>query len=227
MTDFDSDDELSFSDEELSQAMSSWESDAHDDASASDDASSHDDEVDASLIESIDQLDPTVNFADELAGLTGEKAKSAVIITRVASAELLAAFCQLSDIAATCVEDRTGSVAVLKNLDGNNPEAAVKDMTNVVSGMMAILAVNRANKLTATAYMRGASVRDFPPPVVLDASPSFAEDLLLGLTTLDELQSSGHTVVDAATLDHEAAVAVISKHTRYGRGGSIPGASVK
>ena len=50
----------------------------------------------------------------------------ALIVTRIASADLLAAFCQLSDISAACIGANQGAVAVLKNLDGEAPEAAAK-----------------------------------------------------------------------------------------------------
>ena len=49
----------------------------------------------------------------------------------VLPAELLAAFCQLSDISAACIGANQGAVAVLKNLDGDGPEAAAKDLTTV------------------------------------------------------------------------------------------------
>ena len=65
-----------------------------------------------------DVVDPSLGFDNELAGLLGNKAKVALIVTRLASAELLAAFCQLSDISAACIGANQGAVAVLKNLDG-------------------------------------------------------------------------------------------------------------
>lgn len=43
---------------------------------------------------------------------------------------------------------------MLKNLDGDGPEAAAKDLTTVVSGMAVILAVNRADKLEVAMYVQ-------------------------------------------------------------------------
>ena len=125
-----------------------------------------------------DVVDPSLGFDNELAGLLGNKAKVALIVTRLASAELLAAFCQLSDISAACIGANQGAVAVLKNLDGDGPEAAAKDLTTVVSGMAVILAVNRADKLEVAMYVQGEAGQSFAPPVLFTSTPRFVEDLV-------------------------------------------------
>lgn len=118
--------------------------------------------------------DPTgdePSFEDELEGLLGDKAKAAFICTRLNSAELLAAFCQISDISAECIGSEQGAVAVVHNLDGDGPEAAVKDLTKVVGGLSGLLVVNRADKVEATVYYDGQAGEQLPPPFVF---PSLA-----------------------------------------------------
>ena len=159
-------------------------------------------------------------FDDELAGLLGDKAKAAVLITRVASARLLAAFCQLSDISADCLAARSGAVAVLRNLDGDGPEAAARDLTTVVSGMTAVLAVNRADRLDATLYLQGEPGQTFVPPVLFSTTPPFVEDLLLGIATVGDVTAQGVESVSSSSLDREQAMQVLAEHTRFGRGGS-------
>ena len=166
-----------------------------------------------------DVVDPSLGFDNELAGLLGNKAKVALIVTRVASAELLAAFCQLSDIAAECVGSNQGAIAVLKNLDGDGPEAAAKDLTTVVSGMAVVLAVNRADKLEATMYLQGEAGQSFAPPVLFTSTPRFVEDMMLGIVTLAQLKTQGFEVVDSAGLTHDDAMQVLANHTKRGRGG--------
>jgi hypothetical protein len=183
-----------------------------------------DDDVIGSVANAVDEamadvVDPSDGFDNELAGLLGNKAKVALIVTRIASADLLAAFCQLSDISAECIGANQGAVAVLKNLDGDAPEAAAKDLTTVVSGMAAVLAVNRADKLEAAMYMHGRSDQSFAPPVLFASTPRFVEDLMLGIVTLGQLKTQGFEVVDSASLDHGKAMQVIANHTRRGRGG--------
>ena len=133
----------------------------------------------------------------------------ALIVTRLASAELLAAFCQLSDISAACIGANQGAVAVLKNLNGDGPEAAAKDLTTVVSGMAVILAVNRADKLEVAMYVQGEAGQSFAPPVLF----------MLGIVTLNQLKTQGFEVVDSAGLDHDQAMQILANHTRRGRGG--------
>ena len=162
----------------------------------------------------------SLQFEDELQGLLGNRAKTALIITRLTSPQLLAAFCQISDISAQCVGSEQGAVAILRNLDGDGPEAAARDITTVVAGMPVILAVNRADKLEAILYVEGESGQTFAPPVLFTSTASFVEDLMLGITDLDGLKDSGLTIVDSADLDRDDAMKVIAEHTRFGRGGA-------
>ena len=121
-----------------------------------------------------------------------------MIITRLASARLFAAFCQLSDISAQCLASPQGAVAVLRNLDGDGPEAAIKDLTTVVSGMPAVLAINRADKLEATMYVEGKA----------------------GITDVQGVRDSGVETVDSASLTRDDAMKILAEHTRFGRGSS-------
>lgn len=160
------------------------------------------------------------SFDDELQGLLGNKAKVAIVITRLASARLLAAFCQLSDISADCFAADQGAAAVLRNLDGDAPEAAARDLTTVVSGMSVVLAVNRADKLQATVYVQGNAGQEIAPPILFTSTPSFVEDMLLGISTTEMLHRQGLTSIDSADLDHGQAMSIIAEHTRFGRGDS-------
>ncbi|KFI99000.1 hypothetical protein [Bifidobacterium subtile] len=168
----------------------------------------------------LDAADSALDFDEELRGLVGDKAKGAALITRLASARLLAAFCQISDISADCIGSDQGAVAVLRNLDGDAPESAAKDLTTVVSGMAAVLAVNRADKLDSTLYLHGEAGQTFAPPILFASAPDFVEDLMLGIASLADLREQGLHIIDSASLDHDAAMAIIAEHTRFGRGAS-------
>ena len=235
------DDGMHFSEEELEAAMAGFEKEFQDeevaqqndapaqvpfdqpDETVNSDASSDESqdglqskEADAVLSEAENSL----SFDDELQGLLGNRAKVAVIITRLASARLFAAFCQLSDISAQCLASPQGAVAVLRNLDGDGPEAAIKDLTTVVSGMPAVLAINRADKLEATMYVEGRAGKTFAPPVLFTSTAPFVEDLMLGITDMNALEQADMTIFDSADLDRDAAMSIIAEHTRFGRGTS-------
>ena len=238
-------DEPLFSDEELDAAMSDFEREfaQSDDAvqsgrnasDARETGGDHaetpaDGDIDFDAIDIPDdasEIDPSVGFEDELAGLIGNKAKRAALVTRIASAELLAAFCQLSDISADCVGSNQGAVALLRNLDGDAPEAAAKDITTVVSGMSVILGVNRADKLEVTMYAGGKPGPTLAPPILFNSTPRFVEDLMLGIVTAAQLKEQGLEVIDSGRFDHASAMQVIARHTRPGKGGSVHGASIE
>ena len=65
-------------------------------------------------------IDP--HFNDELEGILGNKAKVALLLTNVAKAGILAAFCKGCGIDAHCVEYNQGSFAILRDLEDDGPE---------------------------------------------------------------------------------------------------------
>ena len=228
-------DGMHFSEEELEAAMAGFEqefkdaeatkneradnpsSEAFDSSEASDNAESSES---SGIDDMLNAAEDSLKFEDELQGLLGNRAKVAVIITRLTSPRLLSAFCELSDISAQCIGSAQGAVAVLRNLDGDGPEAAVKDMTIVVAGMPAILAVNRADKLEATMYLQGKVGQTFAPPVLFTSTAPFVEDLLLGITDVQGVRDSGVETVDSASLTRDDAMKILAEHTRFGRGSS-------
>lgn len=222
-------DGMHFSEEELEAAMAGFEQEFKDaeatkDERANNPPSKASDNAESSESSGIDDMlnaaEDSLKFEDELQGLLGNRAKVAVIITRLTSPRLLSAFCELSDISAQCIGSAQGAVAVLRNLDGDGPEAAVKDMTIVVAGMPAILAVNRADKLEATMYVEGKAGKTFAPPVLFTSTAPFVEDLMLGITDMNALEQADMTIFDSADLDRDAAMSIIAEHTRFGRGTS-------
>lgn len=147
-------DGMHFSEEELEAAMAGFEqefkdaeatkneradnpsSEAFDSSEASDNAESSES---SGIDDMLNAAEDSLKFEDELQGLLGNRAKVAVIITRLTSPRLLSAFCELSDISAQCIGSAQGAVAVLRNLDGDGPEAAVKDMTIVLPACLRFL----------------------------------------------------------------------------------------
>ena len=175
------DDDIHFSDEELEAALDGFEKEFRDSNAAAgepaNDAAADSPADDAGAADSgqAQEADTAAAFDDELQGLLGNKAKAAVLITRVASARLLAAFCQLSDVSADCIGSEEGAVAILRNLDGDGPEVAARDLTIVVSGMSLVLAVNRADKLEATVYLQGKPGQTIAPPLLFTSTAPFVD----------------------------------------------------
>lgn len=222
-------DGMHFSEEELEAAMAGFEQEFKDaeatkneraDNPPSEASGNAESSESSGIDDMLNAAEDSLKFEDELQGLLGNRAKVAVIITRLTSPRLLSAFCELSDISAQCIGSAQGAVAVLRNLDGDGPEAAVKDMTIVVAGMPAILAVNRADKLEATMYVEGKAGKTFAPPVLFTSTAPFVEDLMLGITDMNALEQADMTIFDSADLDRDAAMSIIAEHTRFGRGTS-------
>lgn len=221
-------DDMHFDDAELEAALEGFEQEFRDHESHTDDATdtptahSTDNEhpadgTDTSHEESVTEAaEDALQFEEDLEGLLGNHAKIAMIITRITSGELLSAFCELSDISATCFDSRLGAVAVLHNLDGDGPEAAAADLTRVVSGLGVVLAVNRADKLEATLYLGGNAGQTFAPPILFSSTEEFVEDLMLGISTVDEVIAAGLTPYESGKLDTDAAYNILAKYLNNG-----------
>lgn len=225
-------DDLHFNDAELEKAMADFEkefaeqdrdnedgSDANAGADTDNAGSAVGGNADGGAETVTGAAEETLDFDDELQGLLGNKAKVAVLVTQLDSADLLAAFCQIADISADCLADENGAVAVLRNLDGDAPEAAAKDVTRVVNGMPVVLVVNRADKLEATLYLGGEAGQKFPPPDLLESAPACVEDLMLGLMDVMGLKAQGDHVIDTGDLDRLKAMKIIADHVKFGRRG--------
>lgn len=140
------------------------------------------------------------DFEDELQGILGNKAKCAVLCSHLASAELFAAICRLADVDALCVDDSYGAVAILRDLEGNAPETAAHDLTTVISGMDALLVVNRADKIEASVYADGETVEQIPPPFVFPTLAPFVEDYMIGLVDVAGIEAQAGEIVDTASI---------------------------
>lgn len=170
---------------ERNETSESSASDA--DADAADTA----DSSDVAPTDAADDFDRDLKDVEDLESslmqMLGEKASSALLITRLRDPDVLAALSVLADVDDYCIGDRFGAVAILKNLDGSHPEDAAAHLTKLVTGLSTILVVNRAGRIEAHQWVNGEQGESFPPPIVFANAPAWVEDLLVGQVTLDEL----------------------------------------
>ena len=218
-------DESHFSDEELEAALAGFEKEFADDSASGDasDTSDADKTADAASAKSdSDANDDTADKASADSGqpMTDDVTGSVADAVNEAMADVVDPSLGFDNELAGLLGNKAKvAVAVLKNLDGDGPEAAAKDLTTVVSGMAVILAVNRADKLEVAMYVQGEAGQSFAPPVLFTSTPRFVEDLMLGIVTLNQLKTQGFEVVDSAGLDHDQAMQILANHTKRGRGG--------
>lgn len=109
---------------------------------------------------------------------------------------------------------------MVHNLDGDGPEAAVKDLTKVVGGLSGLLVVNRADKVEATVYYNGQAGEQLPPPFVFPSLAPFVEDVMLGISTVQDVLAQSDDVVSSDAMGQTRAYGIIAKHTHMGGGQS-------
>lgn len=163
------------------------------------------------------KFEEETSFEDTLEGLTGQKARSAIIITYCEGADLLSAFCKISQIPSICVMTGTSTVALLKNLDNDEPEAAVLRLSDLLGDMEMILIVNRANKLETSMYKYGEKRDAFlPSPVALTFLSEEVEDVVLGLKTMKDFHPSVESF-DPEDITFDGALSICKKYfSKYG-----------
>lgn len=219
--------------DDSSEDSSESSSNDSDDDSSSDDSESSDsygiyddipDTIDLSKMhrskeaeEAARKFEEETSFEDTLEGLTGQKARSAIIITYCEGADLLSAFCKISQIPSICVMTGTAAVALLKNLDNDEPEAAVLRLSDLLGDMEMILIVNRANKLETSMYKYGEKRDAFlPSPVALTFLSEEVEDVVLGLKTMKDFHPSVESF-DPEDITFDGALSICKKYfSKYG-----------
>lgn len=237
-TDAELDAALASFEREFNNANSGNDAESSDSESSSDDSSSDDSEssdsygiyddipdtIDLSKMhrskeaeEAARKFEEETSFEDTLEGLTGQKARSAIIITYCEGADLLSAFCKISQIPSICVMTGTAAVALLKNLDNDEPEAAVLRLSDLLGDMEMILIVNRANKLETSMYKYGEKRDAFlPSPVALTFLSEEVEDVVLGLKTMKDFHPSVESF-DPEDITFDGALSICKKYfSKYG-----------
>ncbi|MDO4912919.1 MAG: hypothetical protein Q3961_00020 [Bifidobacteriaceae bacterium] len=186
--------ERSFSDEELEHALEDFEhefEDAQHNANPTNlhgSTSEQDDSQNSSESSMFDSLEQD-SFDEELAGILGDKAKAAIIISPVVSPEFCANIFAMIHIPAVCVAAKGNVVSVLKDLDDDHPEQQASRLAEFFKGVEIALLVNRANKIDSTLYNSSQNEDSVPPPVVFAATPPFVEDVMLGITSWQDIMN--------------------------------------
>ena len=152
------------------------------------------------------------NFEEDLQGLLGNKAKVALMVTYVQPAQLLAAFCKMASVSAQCFDEEQGAVAVLKNLDGNEPEEAVQKFVDFFRGMDVMLITNRADKLNAKVYEYNCEPQEIVAPMALAVWSRAVEDLAIGMETVETISKQNIEIFNSDELSDANAYELFQKY---------------
>lgn len=154
-------------------------------------------------------------FKEDLEELLGKKAKAAVILAHVDNCEILAALCKLAGVSADCFTEENGSVAVLHNLQNDEPEIAINKFIKYFKGIEGLLIVNRANRLEAKLYKYKVPTQDMVAPMVLSMFSDRVEDLLIGVATLEDLKKQDIEIINSDLLKKSDIPGIFSKYGKY------------
>lgn len=202
------------SEEEVNRALASYEKDFADMGLAGPAAGKQAASTDSRTTPHAPESGADASFDDQLQGILGNKAKKAVLVTNVKDPHLLAAFCVMAEVSASCVGASSGAVALLDDLDGQAPEEAARRLTTLVSSLPLVLIVNRADRLEAHSWINGRQGEKIAPPLLLMRLDNVIEDLVISQASPATLAEDGRTVVSTGTMDKDDAWHVIRHYTR-------------
>lgn len=154
------------------------------------------------------------SFDDQLQGILGNKARQALLVTNLSEPGLLAAFCVMAGIDATCIGASTGAVALLHDTADQGPEEAARRLTTLVTSLSVVLVVNRADRLEAHIWLDGTQGEKIAPPLLFMQVDSVVEDLVISQATPDTLREDGRTVVETSLMDRDQAWTTITRFLR-------------
>ena len=208
----------SFTDAELDNALAGFEREFQDESKENSDSensknaqSDGKNQENSTLDDAMRDIEEA-SFEEDLEGLLGNKAKVAMIITYVEPAQLLAAFCKMANISARCFSEEQGSVAILKNLEGNGPEDDVKRFVEYFFGMEVMLITNRADKITAKIYRAIKDPQEIVAPMALAVWSRDVEDLAICMENADSLEKRGLEMFNSDDLSDLEAYKIFQKY---------------
>jgi len=121
--------------------------------------------------------------------VTEELAAAAVVLTKVAVPEALAAACALQKVPIDAVPTAIGCIAVCRSAGGDDPETAAQIISSALakSPTPVVLLVQRDGQMSASRWAGGEEQETLSPALMLDGAPPEVEGLLLGQITVADL----------------------------------------
>ncbi len=132
----------------------------------------------------------TSNHPDDPA----QDAAIAIVITQVATPDVLAAACALGGVEVDAVATSAGAIAVCRRTSPGEPEQVAEAISKVLTNTPVLLAVRRDGAVVATRWASGQATTEVAPGLLLDGAPAELEGLLLGTLTLADLPEAVSSV---------------------------------
>ena len=123
-----------------------------------------------------------------------EPVSSALVLTQVGDASLLAAACALGAVPIDALDTPVGAVAVCRDLGPGEPDRAAETLSRLLANTPVILVSHRDGQIDASRWTSGRRGDVVAPGLVLDGLPSPIEGLLLGTLSVEGLEGAVSSV---------------------------------
>lgn len=146
-------------------------------------------------------------------GVPGGLAPVALVLTKVAVPEGLAAACAMSKVPLDAVPTEIGAVGVCRSTAAGEPERAAQVVSRLLQNTPVVLMVQRAGRLTASRWTGGSQDEEVSAALMLDGAPPEIEQMLLGQLQAADLEG----VVSSVGMSRWKATRVLAAAARVGR----------
>ncbi len=119
---------------------------------------------------------------------------SALVLTQVGDASLLAAACALGGVPVDALDSPVGAVALCRTLDPGEPERAAEAISRLLANTPVVLVVQRDGQITASRWSAGQVGDVVAPGLLLDGAPPEVEGLLLGTLSREDIPGTVSSV---------------------------------
>lgn len=140
---------------------------------------------------------------------------AALVLTKVAVAEGLAAACAMSKVPVDAVPTEIGAVAVCRDTAVGEPELAAQVISRLLKNTPVVLVTQRDGQMSAARWSGGAQEEELSPALMLDGAPAELEQLLLGQVAAHDLPG----VVSSTGMSRWKATRILAAAAKAGRAG--------
>jgi hypothetical protein len=140
---------------------------------------------------------------------------TALVLTKVAVPQGLAAACAMSKVPVDAVPTTIGAVAVCRDTGVGDPERAAQVISQLLANTPVVLVTQRDGQMTAARWSAGTQDEEISPALMLDGAPPEIEQLLLGQVSVAHLPG----VVSSVGMSRWKAMRVLAAAARAGRSG--------
>ncbi len=135
----------------------------------------------------------------------------AALLTPIASGKALAAICALNSSKCDVIEVPQGTFAVMVESDRGRADQAATAVSSIQRDIVMVTAERHEGQVTVRRWAPGVKGEQIAPGLALDEAPAIVRDIMLGITTMEEIAAANPEMVIPGRMGRIKAFRVLRK----------------